>query len=540
MRQQTNKTENGRANPETINWDPQIYNYAERTGNLKAEAVGVVSGEKHFPVFEGRMVFKPLTKSKPLSTPLFAYAEVFWSWVIDAYFIPAPQYQLALCRGYEAECGKYYDYGTVSPMIYEEGEHLLNLLEFFRAYPDDKVQIDDYLNYCQMFYDYTEMLEADYFQKNREIAENLAMQILISVLKGDQNYHYENIAFVCNKKGEILRLAPMIDHEFSTYFMFPDNSAQHMYWYSELIRSMEGPEVQDYEYDCLKNPKERQMMEKSAVCLHKNLVYIKEHYPEVTGKFLEKLNCLKHDLEENPSPFYLQENIEYPGTANSYAYMSGKARYKDHDEEKAKFLEEKYSSREKKIDFHVLSVKIVLEIKGIIRLLKVMLEKENGNWDKVKEQNDEYKAETGFTDRKIKAYDKLELTDEQQKVLDALRQNCVEETLWSAIAAFQNYPFRTASGLPYQYKLKIGKDGTYNKELLIDRRENSKTLSWSSIKMAFQNCRQISGIVKRPKALGDIRGISYIYPLFWKFGLIEVPEETAKKMSGECDTEAEL
>ena len=331
----------------------------------------------------------------------------------------------------------------------------------------------------------------------------------------------------------------MIDHEFSTYFMFPDNSAQHMYWYSELIRSMEGPEVQDYEYDCLKNPKERQMMEKSAVCLHKNLVYIKEHYPEVTGKFIENLNCLEHDLEENPSPFYLQENIEYPGTANSYAYMSGKARYKDHDEEKAKLLEEKYSSREKKIDFPVLSVQSVQEIKGIIRLLKVMLEKENGNWDKVKEQNDEYKAETGFTDRKIKAYDKLELTDEQQRVLATLRQNCVEETLWSAIAAFQNYPFRTASGLPYQYKLKIGKDGTYNKELLIDRRENSKTLSWSSIKMAFQNCRQISGIVKRPKALGDIRGISYIYPLFWKFGLIEVPEETAKKMNGECDTAEE-
>ena len=117
MRQQTNKTENGRANPETINWDPQIYNYAERTGNLKAEAVGVVSGEKHFPVFEGRMVFKPLTKSKPLSTPLFAYAEVFWSWVIDAYFIPAPQYQLALCRGYEAECGKHQTVGKARPAV---------------------------------------------------------------------------------------------------------------------------------------------------------------------------------------------------------------------------------------------------------------------------------------------------------------------------------------------------------------------------------------------------------------------------------------
>ena len=90
-------------------------------------------------------------------------------------------------------------------------------------YPDDKVQIDDYLNYCQMFYDYTEILEADYFQKNREIAENLAMQILISRPERRSNYHYENIAFVCNASGQILRLAPMIDHEFSTYFMFPDN-----------------------------------------------------------------------------------------------------------------------------------------------------------------------------------------------------------------------------------------------------------------------------------------------------------------------------
>ena len=159
MRQQENKKENFRENPTKLTWIPKVYNYAERTGNLKAEAVGVVSGEKHFPVFEDRMVFKPLTKSKPFSTPLFACAEVFWSWVIDTYFVPAPLYQLAFCRGYEAECEKYYDYGTVSPMIYEEGEHLLNLLEFFRTYPDEKVQIDDYLNYCQMFYDYTEILE---------------------------------------------------------------------------------------------------------------------------------------------------------------------------------------------------------------------------------------------------------------------------------------------------------------------------------------------------------------------------------------------
>ena len=54
MRQQENKKENFRENSTKLTWIPKVYNYAERTGNLKAEAVGVVSGEKHFPVFEDR------------------------------------------------------------------------------------------------------------------------------------------------------------------------------------------------------------------------------------------------------------------------------------------------------------------------------------------------------------------------------------------------------------------------------------------------------------------------------------------------------
>ena len=32
-------------------------------------------------------------------------------------------------------------------------------------------------------------------------------------------------------------------------------------------------------------------------------------------------------------------------------------------------------------------------------------------------------------------------------------------------------------------------------------------------------------IVNRPKALGDLRGVSYIYPILYRFGLIEVPEK---------------
>lgn len=350
------------------------YNYENRTGNLKAEAVGVVKGEKYFPVFAGNQIFKPLGKSKPFSTPLFAYAEVFWSNIINQYFVPAPLYQLAFCHGYEKNEPKYCDYGTAVPVIYGKGEHLLNLLEFFRKYPDEKVDIDHYENYCMMFYDYTDILEASYFKSHPELAEQLAMQILISVLKGDQNYHYENLAFICSEEDRILRLAPMIDHEFSTYFMFPDDPGQHRYWFSELIRSIEGNEVQDYEYEYLKNPKERKMMEKSAVSLHHNLRYIKEHFPKVTGEFVKKLDLLEQDMTKNPGDFYVKKNFEFPGNANSYAYLAGKARYKDHDEAQAELWEKKYASKEKQIDFENLNKQCVKEVKGIIGLLKQILQ----------------------------------------------------------------------------------------------------------------------------------------------------------------------
>lgn len=39
-------------------------------------------------------------------------------------------------------------------------------------------------------------------------------------------------------------------------------------------------------------------------------------------------------------------------------------------------------------------------------------------------------------------------------------------------------------------------------------------------------------LVERPKALGDIRGVAYVYRMFYRFGLIEVPvkqDERAKR-----------
>lgn len=106
-----------------------------------------------------------------------------------------------------------------------------------------------------------------------------------------------------------------------------------------------------------------------------------------------------------------------------------------------------------------------------------------------------------------------------------------EETLWQAILACQNHPFSTATGLPFTYTVKIGKRGNYTRELLIDRRENSKTLTWGSIRLAFAHALELQGQeVPKPKSLGDIRGVSYIYPLLWHFGIIQVPEKLASQM----------
>lgn len=74
--------------------------------------------------------------------------------------------------------------------------------------------------------------------------------------------------------------------------------------------------------------------------------------------------------------------------------------------------------------------------------------------------------------------------------------------------------------------------GAYTKELFIDRRENSKSLAWSSVLLAFGKMHEVGAVVNRPKALGDIRGVTYIFGIFYRFGLIDVPENVKEKMKG--------
>ena len=118
----------------------------------------------------------------------------------------------------------------------------------------------------------------------------------------------------------------------------------------------------------------------------------------------------------------------------------------------------------------------------------------------------------------------------RNKVLETLLNEQSEDALWAAVIEFQGYKFRTYSGLVFSYSLKKGRGDTYTKELFIDRRENSKSLSWSSVLLVFHNIPSIGSVVDRPKALGDIRGVTYIYAMFYRFGLIDAPEKAKEKM----------
>ena len=117
------------------------------------------------------------------------------------------------------------------------------------------------------------------------------------------------------------------------------------------------------------------------------------------------------------------------------------------------------------------------------------------------------------------------------RAVAALKKNPCEENLWKCVVAFRGYKFKTMSGLPFTYMLKKGRGDEFTKELWIDRREDSKSLAWSSVMLAYHNIGKIGEVVDRPKALGDIRGVSYIYGLFYRFGLIDVPDKAKEKMA---------
>ena len=117
-----------------------------------------------------------------------------------------------------------------------------------------------------------------------------------------------------------------------------------------------------------------------------------------------------------------------------------------------------------------------------------------------------------------------------------LRAAPTEEHLWEVVLLYQKVRLITYSGLPFYYEIRKGRSGEYTKELWINRREKSKSLVWSSVRSAYQKVLELQQesekpVVERPKALGDIRGITYIYGIFYEFALLEMPEKAKEKIA---------
>ena len=93
-----------------------------------------------------------------------------------------------------------------------------------------------------------------------------------------------------------------------------------------------------------------------------------------------------------------------------------------------------------------------------------------------------------------------------------------KDLLWETMVAFEDYPFKTAKGLRYYYKVK-------GNELFISRKEKSVTRA--SVNMAFETAVRLQregSEITGPKMLGCF-GASYLYPIFIRIGVIRDGKE---------------
>lgn len=117
--------------------------------------------------------------------------------------------------------------------------------------------------------------------------------------------------------------------------------------------------------------------------------------------------------------------------------------------------------------------------------------------------------------------------DERQRALERFRaamsggERERDEALWDALAALQGETFLTAKGLSYTYLIRERRDGEVSGEMFISRKE--KSITQSTVFMAFHKALELGGVVTGPKKLGTF-GASYLYPVFIRLGVIQEPE----------------
>lgn len=286
------------------------YKDIDRLQNV--ESKGNVKSKKDFPIIKINdidFLFKPLSKTKPLLTPFFGCAEVYWSYLVH-FFINenAPLYQLAVCRNIDAHQPKFRTQGTLVPNFLNNNETFENLYEYFMENPSAHTNdIKDYVNFCGIYYNYDSFYQTELFQNNPELMDQLSERILISYLTDDQNFHFENPGFCISNEKE-LKMAPPFDYEFSSFFFNLDNQR-----------------------------KRSNYIEKKYIATKDGLDNVVKYSPNVVSSFCEKLlhmiDFLKNayfKVDNNPDYFY-------PFSGNDY--VVGIKRYKEQNEQAALEIE---------------------------------------------------------------------------------------------------------------------------------------------------------------------------------------------------------
>ena len=230
---------------------------------------------------------------------------------------------------------KYYNKGVLVESLTPNNEKLINLYDYFNKYPDGKVDIKDYINYCMMNYDYTMILESDFIKNNKEIGEGLAYQLLLSILREDQNFHYENINFTF--KNNHLLLEPPIDFEFSTPFLYPDDEKIYEYEQRKYFNSVKIDYEKDEVSECLKKiALEKGFLLDSKII--RNICLIVKLYPNIVLKFVKNLDRFIENYDIS-----IADPDNYIGLLNSDYWKVGHALYKDNNLEEYERLKKEIS-----------------------------------------------------------------------------------------------------------------------------------------------------------------------------------------------------
>lgn len=126
---------------------------------------------------------------------------------------------------------------------------------------------------------------------------------------------------------------------------------------------------------------------------------------------------------------------------------------------------------------------------------------------------------------------RIQVYRNRKAAIELLHNKPDENILWSAIIAFQGYPFHTYSGIPFLYNIPMEKKGIYSKEVSVVCKNKRENLTWSYILWAYKKIHKSKeNIIEKPDVIAAIQENSYIYPIFYRLGLIDVPEKIAKRM----------